>query len=81
MSAGILGCVGLDELIAADEADYVDRATALASNPDRLRDLRRSLRDRVAASPLCDGAGFTADMEQVIRTMWCAWVDERAENV
>ena len=40
MSAGILGCVGLDELIAADEADYVDRATALASNPDRLRDLR-----------------------------------------
>ncbi len=81
MAAGLLGCVGLDELVAVDEADYVDRAVALASDPDRLRHLRQSLRDRVASLPLCDAGGFAAAMEQAIRSMWCAWVDEAAHNV
>ncbi len=81
MAAGILGCVGLDDLVAVDEADYVDRAVALASDPGRLRYLRQGLRDRVASSPLCDADGFAAAMEQAIRSLWCAWVDEAAQDV
>ena len=78
MAAGILGCVGLEELVAVDEADYVDRAVALAGDSGRLRELRATLRDRVKSSPLLDAPGFTAGMEQAIRAMWRAWVDERA---
>jgi predicted O-linked N-acetylglucosamine transferase (SPINDLY family) len=81
MAAGLLGCVGLDELVAEDEDDYVNRVVALAADPDRLRHFRRALRDRVASSPLCDAGGFAAAMEQALRTMWCCWVDERTHHV
>jgi predicted O-linked N-acetylglucosamine transferase (SPINDLY family) len=81
MSTGILSCIGLEELVATDADDYVDRAVALAADPDRLRDLRQSLRGRMAASPLCDAAGFAADMEQAIRAMWSEWVNESVIHV
>ena len=81
MAAGLLGCVGLDDLVAADEADYVDRAVALASDLPRLRDLRGGLRDRVASSPLCDADGFTASLEKAIRLMWCSWCEEAQRHV
>jgi predicted O-linked N-acetylglucosamine transferase (SPINDLY family) len=75
MASGILGCVGLDELVAHDEAGYVARAVGLANDLPRLRDLRATLRDRVAASPLCDGRAFAAAMEDAIRRMWRDWCD------
>lgn len=81
MAAGLLGCVGLDELVAADEDDYVARATALARDPDRLRRLRAGLRDRVASSPLCDAKSFAAAMEGAIRHMWGARLDGETARV
>lgn len=81
MAAGLLRCIGLDDLVAADETDYVDRAAALSADPDQLRALRSSLRKRVASSPLCDAAQFNKSMEQAIRTMWHCWTDERENHV
>jgi predicted O-linked N-acetylglucosamine transferase (SPINDLY family) len=45
-------------LIANSVEEYVQIALALACNPGRLDELRRSLRPRMAASPLCDGRAF-----------------------
>jgi predicted O-linked N-acetylglucosamine transferase (SPINDLY family) len=40
---------------------------------DKLRELRRTMRDRLVASPLMDHAGFTRNLEGAYRRMWEAW--------
>jgi predicted O-linked N-acetylglucosamine transferase (SPINDLY family) len=75
VGASLLGQAGLNDLIADSADDYVGIASALAANPGQLHDLRRSLRQRVMASPLCDGQGFARKMESAYRTMWRNWCD------
>ena len=70
---GFLQTLGLDELVADSEADYVRIASGLAADPARRAELRRELRPRMAASPLCDGARFAAALEAAFRRMWRGW--------
>ena len=69
-SAAHLHTLGLDELIADDEQAFAVAALALAGDRKRLRELRSTLRRRMATSPLCDGPGFTRDLEAVYRRLW-----------
>jgi putative thioredoxin len=59
----------------AAEAPSETRALeqALAADPARRADLRRTLRPRMAASPLTDGAQFTPGLEAAYRQMWRHW--------
>ena len=77
VGASLLKAVGLEELIAESPDGYLRIATDLACNPDRLKALRATLRDRMWASPLCDGAGFAHVMEQAYRRMWRRWCEKR----
>jgi predicted O-linked N-acetylglucosamine transferase (SPINDLY family) len=70
---GFLQTLGLGELAASSEADYVRIASQLAAHPDWRAVLRRDLRPRMAGSPLCDGALFTASLEDAFRRMWRGW--------
>ena len=63
----------MEELAADSEADYVRIAAALAADPDRRAELRATLRPRMAASPLLDGARFTPALEAAFRQMWRRW--------
>ena len=45
-------------MIADSIEEYVEIAVALAGNPERLDELHRNLRPRMAASPLCDEGAF-----------------------
>jgi len=69
--------LGLTDLLAVSEDDYVAKAAALAQDPDRLADLRRSLRPRMQASPLCQPVPFAAALEALIRQMWRRWCEGR----
>lgn len=69
-----LSNVGLAELVARDEDDYVAKAVALARDPARLVILRAGLRGRVAASPLCDIKGFSENFTAAMRQAWRARV-------
>ncbi|HYC44380.1 MAG TPA: tetratricopeptide repeat protein [Burkholderiales bacterium] len=64
--------IGLDELVAASEDDYVGIAQRLASDLDALAQLRAELRSRIAASPLMDAAAFTRQLEAAYEQMWDA---------
>ena len=65
-----LTAAGLTGLVAEDASGYLDRAEGLAADLDRLSSLRSKLRERMAASPLCDAAGFTRTLEAAYRRMW-----------
>ncbi len=69
----LLKGIGLEELAARDEKEYVAIATALAQDLDRLDALRGGMRQRIASSPLRDEAGLTRDLEAAYRAMWRVW--------
>jgi predicted O-linked N-acetylglucosamine transferase (SPINDLY family) len=48
-------------------------ATSLATDLPRLADLRRTLRQRMRASPLMDAPRFAAAIEAAYRHMWRKW--------
>jgi predicted O-linked N-acetylglucosamine transferase (SPINDLY family) len=73
VGVSLLTRVGLPELIAGNEDDYIQRAVELANAPDRLQTLRATLRQRLRASSLCDGPGFARDVEAAYREMWRRW--------
>jgi predicted O-linked N-acetylglucosamine transferase (SPINDLY family) len=68
-----LSNVGLTETIARDLDEYVELAASLAGDLARLAALRAGLRDRMAASPLCDGKRFAANLMRVVREVWQQW--------
>jgi predicted O-linked N-acetylglucosamine transferase (SPINDLY family) len=74
----ILSAVGLPDLVASDENDYVAIATRLAGDPRRLRALRASLRDRYRASSLHAPERFTRTLEDAYDAMWRAYCDQDA---
>jgi protein O-GlcNAc transferase len=73
VGASLLSHGGLTDWIAGSVEDYVEIAVALAGNPSHLRDLRRSLRPHLKASPLCDSKAFAGQIEAAFRTMWQQW--------
>jgi predicted O-linked N-acetylglucosamine transferase (SPINDLY family) len=64
-----LSNVGLHETIARDANHYVELAVAQAGDLPRLADLRAGLRQRMAASPLCDGPRFATQFARLIRSV------------
>jgi len=63
----------LMELAFADVDAYIRGAITLADRLDRLAELRRNLRPRMAASPLRRPEQFARDLEALYRRMWKAW--------
>ena len=72
-AASILASAGLSEWIAPGAEEYVGRAVRFAGEPERLAELRASLRARLRSSPLMDEQGFTRDLERAYREMWRRW--------
>jgi predicted O-linked N-acetylglucosamine transferase (SPINDLY family) len=70
MVASVLTRLGLTDLVAHTPEGFVARAVELANNPDHLAFLRAGLRERMCASPLCDGQTFTRQLETAYREMW-----------
>jgi predicted O-linked N-acetylglucosamine transferase (SPINDLY family) len=73
--AARVGCsmltnVGLRQLVAADDAEYVSIAVALARDLTQLERLRATLRERMEAAPNMDGARFTRFLENAYRSIW-----------
>jgi len=62
--------VGLNDWIAADVDDYVNKAVQFASDLDRLAQMRSMLRERVLRSPLFDTPRFARNFEEALWGMW-----------
>jgi protein O-GlcNAc transferase len=68
-----LSNLGLTELAAHSDDEFVRIATELARDLPRLKELRAGLRERVRRSPLMDGKRFASDIEAAYRQMWRRW--------
>ena len=71
-SLTLLKAVGLDELVAADEAAFVRIAAGLSADPVRLAALRASLRARFLASAVGDGRGLARRFADLLAALWAA---------
>lgn len=73
-TVSVMANIGLaDELSFLGVDAYVAGAVALAKNPLRLAELRKEIRPRMAASPLCQPEHFARDLEALYRRMWQAY--------
>jgi predicted O-linked N-acetylglucosamine transferase (SPINDLY family) len=78
LSATMLHAVGLDDLITSTPAEYIDKAVALAGDAPYRKKLRLGMRQRLAASPLCDARALSRALEQAFRDMWARKFPARA---
>ena len=77
IGASALHAIGLDELIANDTTEYIDIAVRMARSPERLTNLRSSMRQRIVASPMGDMRQYVAAVEVIYRDVWRAWCRSR----
>jgi predicted O-linked N-acetylglucosamine transferase (SPINDLY family) len=70
MGVSLLSNLGLTDLIAQTEDQYIEIALDLATNIERLNALRQSLRPRMETSPLMDQPRFVRNLETALRDMF-----------
>lgn len=69
----LLTAIGHAEWAAENENAYIEKAVTLAQDRALRSQLRKSLRDEVAESILCDHAGQAARFETALRQIWSEW--------
>jgi len=69
---------GLPECVATSRNNYIEIACRLATDTKHLAVLRKTLRDVMTSSPVCDGFGFTENLQNAFRTMWHEWCSSRS---
>jgi predicted O-linked N-acetylglucosamine transferase (SPINDLY family) len=68
--ASLLNAVNLPELVATTIEDYERMAVELATNPEKLTELKRKLGERRLTTPLFDTNQFTKHIEAAYMTMY-----------
>lgn len=87
LSTGILTYLGRTEWLAQSEEGYIQVAQNLASDPDKLNQIRQRLRTEVENSPLMAEADFRHHFSEAMRVFWLKWLadedhpkDEEAQS-
>ena len=75
MAGSLLTSIGLPELATHSEEDYESLALALATNPERLAQIRRTLADNRLSTPLFDTALFTKHLENGFEQVYQRYYD------
>ena len=73
IGASILTTLGHREWIATSEQEYIDKAVALASDTEKLAEIRNTLRTKLKTSPIMDQKGFVRELENTYQAMWNNW--------
>ena len=70
VGASLLTHLGTPELIASDRESFAHIAADLAHDRQRLSDYHATLRDRLLASPLCDGTTHASRWLDAVEAAW-----------
>jgi len=69
-SASILYFSKLDELIAVDQNDYINKLIQLANSPERIIHYKSSIREKYLNSAAADMKSFSKDFFNSLRYLW-----------
>ena len=75
LGGAILRHCGFGEWVAQSEEEYVDIAVDLASDLDKLADIRATIREKMQDSPAMDEKAFVKRMENAYRQMWTRYCE------
>lgn len=70
VAGSLLSTLGLTELISYNLADYENRASYYAANPEALLAIKQRLQKQRTTSALFNPADFARALEQLYQTMW-----------
>jgi predicted O-linked N-acetylglucosamine transferase (SPINDLY family) len=73
VGASLLHCVGLADLAVDNDEQFIAVTAQLAQDLDRMQQIRRMLRERMAASPLVSPSVVLRSFESRLRDAWRAW--------
>lgn len=71
----ILKNIGLEELAAKNEEEYVEIAVNLASDKELLYYLHKNLRSIMQNSFLMDGGNYIREVEAIYEKIWDTWIN------
>ena len=75
VAASLLNAIRLPELITSSQEEYEALAIELATNPEKLGEIRHKLEQNRLTTPLFDTPLFTRNLEELYRMMY-----ERYQN-
>lgn len=64
-SASFMQVLDLPQFVAGNSTEYLQLAIKIQADRESLMTLRKTLRERMHASPLCDEQGFTSKLEEI----------------
>lgn len=70
MSRSILAAIGRIEWVTEDQDSYTAQAVKLAERPEKLAQIRSSLRTEIAESPLTDPKLFARNFQETMLHIW-----------
>ncbi len=80
VGAALLARLGLSEWVAYSPDEFVANAVRLAGDRTELARLRATLRARMAASELCDGAAMGRQLGAAFDAMWAVFLRRSDKN-
>lgn len=78
VGASLLEAVGFSAGIAKTPEEYVTTAKLMAEHRGILKTTRRTLRDTVCRSPLCDNKAHARTLEDAFRATWQIWCEQNS---
>ena len=78
--ASFLSHLGLAELIANSQEEYVEIAAWAASHLGRLNEWRAGLRETMKKSTITDGPRFTRHLEEAYSRIWQTWCSSQGKT-
>ena len=71
----LLHNMGLDELCAFSEEEYIQKAIELANDVDRITDYHLTLRRRMSQSPVMNDSIYMSELEAAYEKIYHAWIN------
>ena len=69
--------IGLEELCAFSEEEYVQKAVELANDWDRIREYHLTIRRKMEESPVMTDTIYMGELEQAYEKIFDAWVNKK----
>jgi len=68
--------IGLEELCAFSEEEYIQKAIALANDRERLREYHLTIRRKMELSPVMNDTIYMGELEQAYEKIFTAWLNK-----